>query len=77
MRTLAAIKEELKKKTRYSTYTYVSILKMCVFLGSAVFIFFVQGGTTANFFSLLPKSLQNHKIVVSEVSSNDITSLLN
>lgn len=69
MKYLASIKEELKKKTRYSTYFIVSIWKMVFFLACTVFIFFIQGGTAANFFSLMPKAFQPHKIIVSEVIS--------
>lgn len=70
MKYLASIKEDLKKKTRYSTYAFVSIWKMIFFIGSTVFIFYIKGGSVSTLFTLLPQVFQPHKITVSEVKTN-------
>lgn len=67
MKYLGAVKEELVKRTRYSTYAVVSVWKIMFFVGSTVLIIFLKGESVSNFFSLIRPALQAHKITVSEV----------
>lgn len=68
MKYLGSMKEELVRKTRYSTYMVVSIWKILFFFGSTVLLIFMKGDNVTNFFTLLRPSLQPHNIVVSEVN---------
>lgn len=67
MKFLGSVKEEMVRKTRYSTYAIVSVWKILFFFGSTLLILFLKGESLSNFFSLIIPALQNHKITVSEV----------